>query len=79
MSYIFTGSTSASSDIVGKINGINGAFGGRMIQFNIDTFSRNETEGYLKEKVPEIEFTDDSLERFHKCTWEISIVYKQFL
>ena len=68
VSYIFTGSTSASSDIVGKINGINGAFGGRMIQFNVDTFSRNETEGYLKEKVPEIKFTDDGLERFYKCT-----------
>ncbi|MCE7699416.1 MAG: ATP-binding protein, partial [Methanobacterium paludis] len=68
VSYIFTGSTSSSSDIVGKINGINGAFGGRMIQFNVDNFSRDETEGYLKEKVPEIKFTDDGLERFYKCT-----------
>ena len=68
VSYIFTGSTSSSSDIVSKINGINGAFGGRMIQFNVDAFTRHETEGYLKEKVSEIKFTDDGLERFYKCT-----------
>ncbi|KAF5083936.1 ATPase domain predominantly from Archaea [anaerobic digester metagenome] len=68
VSYIFTGSTSSSSDIVEKINGINGAFGGRMTQYNIEPFKREETEGYLKEKVSEIEFTESGLDRFYKCT-----------
>lgn len=68
VSYIFTGSTSASSDIAEKINGISGAFGGRMIQFNVEPFTREETEGYLKEKVPEIKFTEDGILRFYKCT-----------
>jgi AAA+ ATPase superfamily predicted ATPase len=68
VSYIFTGSTSSSSDIVEKINGINGAFGGRMTQYTIDPFTRKETEGYLKEKVSEINFTESGLNRFYKCT-----------
>jgi len=63
VSYIFTGSTSSTSDIVNKINGVNGAFGNRMIQFNVDPFTRNETEAYLEEKVSEIKFTGDGLER----------------
>jgi Predicted ATPase (AAA+ superfamily) len=68
VSYIFTGSTSASSDIVDKINGIKGAFGGRMTQYTVDPFTREESEGYLKEKVSELKFTESGLERFYKCT-----------
>ena len=68
VSYIFTGSTSTTSEVVEKINGMNGAFGNRMMQFNVDPFTRKETEGYLKEKVPEIKFTNSGLERFYKCT-----------
>ena len=68
VSYIFTGSTSSTSDIVDKINGINGAFGNRMLQFNVEPFTQDETESYLKEKVSEIKFTRDGLDRFYKCT-----------
>lgn len=68
VSYIFTGSTSSSSDIVEKINGINGAFGGRMTQYTVDPFTRKEAEGYLKEMVSELKFTESGLNRFYKCT-----------
>ncbi len=68
VSYIFTGSTSASSDIVDKINGIKGAFGGRMTQYTVDPFTREESEGYLKERVSELKFTESGLNRFYKCT-----------
>ena len=68
VSYIFTGSTSSTSEITLKLNGINGAFGNRMIQLNVDPFTREETEGYLKEKISELKFTDDGLDRFYKCT-----------
>lgn len=68
VSYIFTGSTASSSDIVEKINGINGAFGGRMTQYTIDPFTNEETEGYLKEKVSELKFTRSGLDRFYRCT-----------
>ncbi len=68
VSYIFTGSTSSSSDIVDKINGMNGAFGGRMTQYNINPFKFEETNGYLKERVSELKFTESGLDRFYKCT-----------
>lgn len=68
VSYIFTGSTSAASEIVDKINGANGAFGGRMIQLVVDPFTEGLTRGYLEEKVPEIRFTEDGFQRFYKCT-----------
>ncbi|MCE7698548.1 MAG: ATP-binding protein [Methanobacterium paludis] len=48
VSYIFTGSVSKTSEIIQMINGQNGAFGGRMIQVNIDPFSKQEARGYLK-------------------------------
>jgi AAA+ ATPase superfamily predicted ATPase len=68
VSYIFTGSTSSSSDIIDKINGVNGAFGGRMIPFIIEPFTKSATKGYLEEKVSELSFTEDGFERFYKCT-----------
>jgi hypothetical protein len=60
------------------INGGNGAFGGRMIQVNIDPFTREETEGYLKERVPEINFTEDGLERFYECTRGVPAIINSF-
>ena len=68
VSYIFTGSTASSSDIIDKINGINGAFGGRMIPFMIEPFTKSITKGYLEEKVSELSFTESGFERFYKCT-----------
>ena len=68
VSYIFTGSTSSTSGIVDELNGSNGAFGGRMIQFKIDPFEKNTTEEYLENKVSELKFTQSGLDRFYKCT-----------
>ena len=68
VSYIFTGSTSKTSEIVNMINGPNGAFGGRMIQINVEPFSKNHVEGYVDEKLPEIKFTEDGIQRFYECT-----------
>ena len=68
VSYIFTGSTSATSDMVDKLNGINGAFGNRMIQFNLDPFTEEECKNYLEEKIPEIKLNDNGFKRFYKCT-----------
>lgn len=78
VSYIFTGSISKTSEIVEMINGGNGAFGGRMIQVNVDPFTREETEGYLKERVPEINFTEDGLERFYECTRGVPAIINSF-
>ncbi|OPX59046.1 MAG: Archaeal ATPase [Methanobacterium sp. PtaB.Bin024] len=68
VTYIFTGSTSATSEIVEKINGAHGAFGGRMIQLPVEPFSEEDTYEYLKEMIPEIKFTPQGLKRFYKCT-----------
>ncbi|MDR2967485.1 MAG: ATP-binding protein [Methanobacteriaceae archaeon] len=68
VTYIFTGSTSATSDMVDKLNGINGAFGNRMIQFNLDPFTEEDCENYLKERISEIKFNKTGLKRFYKCT-----------
>ncbi len=78
VSYIFTGSISKTSEIVEMINGGNGAFGGRMIQVNVDPFTREETEGYLAEKVGEISFTQDGLERFYGCTRGVPAIINSF-
>lgn len=68
VSYIFTGSTASTSNMVEKLNGISGAFGNRMIQFNINPFSEEVCNNYLKDKISEIKFTTNGLKRFYQCT-----------
>jgi AAA+ ATPase superfamily predicted ATPase len=66
--YIFTGSVSRTADIIETINGQTGAFGGRMIQINIEAFSKEETKKYLEQKVSDLRFTSDGFDRFYSCT-----------
>ena len=77
VSYIITGSTSKTSDIVEMINGENGAFGGRMIQINIDPFTEEETKNYLKEQL-NIKFTEKGFKEFYKCTRGIPAYINNF-
>ena len=66
--YIFTGSVSKTAEIIESINGQSGAFGGRMIQIDIEAFSKVETKNYLEEKANEIKFTEEGFDRFYNCT-----------
>lgn len=66
--YIFTGSVSKTSDIITMINGQEGAFGGRLIQINIEPFTFDETKRYIDEKSNNLKFTDKGFERFYACT-----------
>ncbi len=66
--YIFTGSVSRTSDVITMINGQEGAFGGRLIQINIDPFTSDETKRYIEEKSNNLKFTDEGFERFYACT-----------
>ncbi len=68
VSYIFTGSVSQTSEIITMINGQTGAFGGRMLQFNIDPFSKKHTKEYLNKQKPTLSFTEEGFERFYSCT-----------
>ena len=66
--YIFTGSISKTSDIIRMINGQEGAFGGRLIQLNIEPFTFDETRRYIEEKSNNLKFTEEGFERFYSCT-----------
>ena len=66
--FIFTGSVSNESSIINMINGPDGAFGGRLIQLNIEPFSKEQTLKYINEKANNISFTDEGFERFYACT-----------
>lgn len=71
--YIFTGSVSRTSDVITMINGQEGAFGGRLIQINIDPFTFDETKRYIEEKSNNLKFTDEGFERFYACTCGIPL------
>ena len=68
VSYIFTGSVSQTGEIISMINGQNGAFGGRMLQFNIDPFTEEQTKEYLNERLPNLRFNEEGFGRFYACT-----------
>ncbi len=73
VSYIFTGSVSKTSEIITMLNGQTGAFGGRMIQINIEPFSQVETKNYVYEKSNNIIFTENGFNQFYKCTQGIPV------
>ena len=68
VSYIFSGSISRTGEIIKMINGQNGAFGGRMLQFNIEPFTKEETGCYLDERHPSLDFTEEGFEMFYSYT-----------
>ena len=66
--YIFSGSMSVRDELIADIAGQKGAFGGRILSYEIKTFTFDTTRNYLAEKADYLEFTDDGFERFYKCT-----------
>ena len=66
VSYTFTGSMSMEDSLLGEINGAKGAFGGRMLTYQIEPFSYETTKRYLIERASHLEFSDDGFERFYK-------------
>ena len=66
--YIFSGSMSVKDELIADIAGQKGAFGGRILNFEITTFSFDTTKNYLKEKADYLKFTDDGFKRFSKGT-----------
>lgn len=68
VAYILSGSMGLQDNLISEIAGQNGAFGGRMLTININPFSKQTTQNYLSERVPELKFTRDGFERFYKCT-----------
>lgn len=68
VAYILSGSMGLQDNLISQIAGQNGAFGGRMLTVNINPFSYETTKNYLKDRAPELNFTEDGFERFYKCT-----------
>lgn len=68
VAYVLSGSMGLQDNLISEIAGQNGAFGGRMITININPFSKQTTQNYLQEKVPNLKFTNAGFERFYKCT-----------
>ncbi|WP_042692282.1 AAA family ATPase [Methanobrevibacter oralis] len=73
VSYIFTGSVSKTSEVTEMLNGQTGAFGGRMIQIDIEPFSREETKRYVDERSNNVKFSDKGFNQFYLCTKGIPI------
>lgn len=78
VSYVMSGSISHTSDAIEMLNGATGAFGGRMIQINIDPFTKKETKSYFNDRFPEITFTDDGFNRFYEYTKGIPMYINSF-
>ena len=55
------------------LNGQTGAFGGRMIQIDIEPFSREETKRYVDERSNNVKFSDKGFNQFYLCTKGIPI------
>lgn len=79
VSYIMTGSLSRTSSTIAKVNGESGAFGGRMIQINIEPFSKEESKSYLENKIKDIKFSEDGFDRFYECTRGIPMYMNSFI
>lgn len=79
VSYIMTGSLSRTSSTIAKVNGESGAFGGRMIQINIEPFSKEESKSYLENKIRDIKFSEDGFDRFYECTRGIPMYMNSFI
>jgi len=72
--YIFSGSMSVKDELIADIAGQKGAFGGRILNFEITTFSFDTTKNYLKEKADYLKFTDDGFKDFINVQREFHII-----
>lgn len=76
--YIFSGSMSVKDELISDIAGQKGAFGGRILNYEIKVFSHETTRQYLAEKADYLNFTSDGFERFYKCTSGIPYYINSF-
>lgn len=59
---------SLADSLISDIAGQKGAFGGRILTYEVKTFSFDITRSYLNEKASYLKFSDDGFESFYKCT-----------
>jgi len=68
VAYLFCGSMSLKDSLINDLNGNHGAFGGRMLTIEIQPFSKQTTENYIKSMTRNIQLDNGGFERFYKCT-----------
>lgn len=78
IAYVFSGSMSVKDDLIADIAGQKGAFGGRILNFEIKSFSYETTKDYLNEKADYLNFTNEGFERFYNCTKGIPYYVNSF-
>ena len=66
--YVLSGSMSLQDQLISQIASQGGVFGGRMLTLNLVPFSKITVNQYLKEKAPDLIFTEKGFDRFYKCT-----------
>lgn len=59
---------SIKDELITDIAGQRGAFGGRILNYEIKTFSYETTKNYLNEKAEYLSFNEKGFDRFYKCT-----------
>lgn len=68
VTYVFSGSMSMQDELIPQIASNKGAFGGRMLTIQLNPFDKKTTKNYLNEKADDLIFTEESFDRFYKCT-----------
>ncbi|RAP52769.1 MAG: hypothetical protein BZ133_00560 [Methanosphaera sp. SHI613] len=68
IAYVFSGSMSLQDELIPQISSQNGAFGGRMINIQLDPFTKETTKNYLNKNANDLILTEEAFERFYKCT-----------
>jgi len=68
IAYVLCGSMSIQDELVPQISSSNGAFGGRILNIQLDPFNKETTRKYLNKNASDLIFTEESFERFYKCT-----------
>lgn len=76
--YMFTGSMSIKDELIDDISGKKGAFGGRILPFELQPFSFETTRNFLIENADYLKFTDDGFEQFFKYTGGIPYYINSF-
>ena len=78
IAYTFSGSMSIKDSLIEEIAGRNGVFGGRMLNFELKPFTFETTKSYLSERAPYLNFTEDGIKQFYKCTNGIPFYINSF-
>lgn len=68
IAYVLSGSMSLQDELIPLISSQNGAFGGRMINIQLDPFSKETTRNYLNKNANDLILTEQAFERFYNCT-----------